>query len=140
MTPASQLLFRRTMRWRDDEERILPLINVVFLLLIFFMVAGRIAAGDRLPVQPPVSQSNSQPAQRDLTVLVAADGRVALDGEEITVQALGAMVARRVESKPGIAVRIKADRAADAAAVVRILGIVQSAGVARAQLLTKAGG
>ena len=60
---------------RNDEERILPLINIVFLLLIFFMVAGRLAASDPFPIVPPHSSSEGMVDTRDLAVFVAADGR-----------------------------------------------------------------
>ena len=44
---ASPRLFTGKSRPRPGEdERILPLINVVFLLLIFFMLAGRLAVSD----------------------------------------------------------------------------------------------
>ena len=44
-------------RPRNDEERILPLVNVVLLLLIFFMLAGRLAASDPFEIAPPRSAS-----------------------------------------------------------------------------------
>ena len=139
MSFGSLRMFRLPMRRGNDDERILPLINVVFLLLIFFMLAGRIATGDRIPVQPPLSQSEARPAGRDLTILVAADGKVALDGQLIPADGLGAAIGGRARNAPDLAVRIKADQAADAVQVVRILGVVRSAGVERAHLLTRAG-
>ena len=45
-------------RPRNEDERILPLINVVFLLLIFFMLAGRLSASDPFQVEPPRSSAD----------------------------------------------------------------------------------
>ena len=47
--------FRRPTRKPDSEERVLPLINVVFLLLIFFMLAGRLSEAELFEVTPPES-------------------------------------------------------------------------------------
>src|SRR3546814_6397158 len=46
---------RRRSRRFDSEEAILTLINVVFLLLIFFMLAGRMTEPSPFAIAPPVS-------------------------------------------------------------------------------------
>jgi len=43
------------------EERVLPLINVVFLLLIFFMLAGSLSVTEPFDIEPPASQSQGGP-------------------------------------------------------------------------------
>ncbi len=89
-------------RPRKDEERILPLINIVFLLLIFFMLAGRLAASDPFNVDPAQSSSETPSETPEMLVLVAADGQLALDGEILDEAALGAAVAnnaRRNEAR-----------------------------------------
>ncbi|MCG8693196.1 MAG: biopolymer transporter ExbD, partial [Minwuiales bacterium] len=62
------MALRRFTSRRSDDDRILPLINVVFLLLIFFMLAGRLSAGDPFRVDPPASVSADPAEQRDLVV------------------------------------------------------------------------
>jgi biopolymer transport protein ExbD len=37
----------------DSDDNLIPLINVVFLMLIFFMVAGQIQKSDAIKLQPP---------------------------------------------------------------------------------------
>ena len=123
-------------RQRNDEERILPLINVVFLLLIFFMLAGRIVANDPFEIAPPLSSSAGEVEAQDLLVLVGADGRLALDGEALDAASLEAAVSERLRVAADTPVWLKADGRADATQVVTIMELLRQAGVARLRLLT----
>lgn len=123
-------------RPKNDEERILPLINVVFLLLIFFMLAGRLTASDPFKVNPPTS-ANEHPAQEpEATVLIASDKRLALDGEVMSADALEKAMAERIRSDESTVVRVKADGRAEGVRVVDVMERLRRAGVAKLRLLT----
>ena len=49
-----------------------PLIDVIFVVLIFFMLAGRLAAPDASVITPPDSTSDRQPEPRQIVLLLAA--------------------------------------------------------------------
>ena len=123
-------------RPRNDEERVLPLINVVFLLLIFFMLAGKLSASDPFQVEPPRSLSEGPPTPQDSLVLVGADGRLALDGEIMEGPALKAALAARLAGEAEVRVRLKADGRAEATRVVAVMELLREAGVERLKLLT----
>lgn len=125
-----------TRRPKNDDERILPLVNVVFLLLIFFMIAGRLAASDPFATTPPRSASAGAPEPGALVVLVGADGRLALDGTVMEAAALEAAVAARLAAEAGVRVQLKADGGAEATAVVAVMERLRTAGVERLSLLT----
>ncbi|WP_349369053.1 biopolymer transporter ExbD [Salinarimonas sp.] len=127
-------------RPRNDEERVLPLINVVFLLLIFFMLAGRLATSDPFEIAPPRSASEGPAETGDLLVLVGADGELALDGARVEEAALRAAVAERLAGDAEAQVRLKADGRAEATAVVAVMELLREAGVERLRLLTVPGG
>jgi len=123
-------------RPRSDDERVLPLVNVVFLLLIFFMLAGRLAATDPFPVEPPRSRGEGPAASGELHVLVGADGRLALDGEELAPEVFRARVTERLQRQPGSRLRLKADGRAEATRVVAVMEWLREAGARRLELLT----
>ena len=71
-------LARRRSGSGNDDDRILPLINVVFLLLIFFMVVGSLSATDPFQISPPTSVNGDAGDPKDVVLLIGADGRPAL--------------------------------------------------------------
>lgn len=119
---------------RDGTENTLPLINVVFLLLIFFMVAGRFSEADPFLVTPPSSSSQLAPGERDLLVHIEASGAVALEGTTIALADLAAAIERLLPQ--GGAVRLKADGAAEATRVVAVMEALREAGIEHLHLLT----
>ena len=68
----------------DDELNMAPMIDMVFLLLIFFMVASHMAKMDRTPVELPVASEAKVPEQRvDRTLITLRS--TDLSGETIDV-------------------------------------------------------
>ena len=135
--------FPRRLPRTASEDGMLPLINVVFLLLIFFMLAGRLAASDPLPVMPPESQTAAPAGVRavavsqEAVVLLAADGRLALDGAVLRPADLTVELSRRLQEQPGLRVTLKADSAAQAAAVVDLMDRLRDAGVTELELFAQ---
>lgn len=68
------------------EEGLLPLINVVFLLLLFFLIVG-IVLQDQLPALPE-SATDRDERQPDMDLVVKADGSLRFDGTPIQRSAL----------------------------------------------------
>lgn len=120
-------------RPKTGEERVLPLINVVFLLLIFFMLAGRLAAVDPFRTEPPRSASEGLTREHDMVVHVGADGRLALDGAIMDAAELRGAVARHGTSQT---VRLESDGEAEAVRVVAVMELLRAAGVEEIDLLT----
>jgi len=133
-------MMRRTQRKPVmSDDRILPLINVVFMLLIFFMLAGRFSATDPFEIDPAKSASEAQGALEEIVVLIGPDGRLALGSEVVSERTLSARigeVARRGEP----VVRLKADGRAKAARVIAVMGLIRDAGARELKLLTLARG
>ncbi len=132
--------FRRdTGRSRDSDQSVLPLINVVFLLLIFFMLAGQLAASDPFVIEPPKSQSAGQNAPEDMVIQISADGRFALDGVEMSKEETLETARRRltaVSGAPPPGLRLKADGKAKARDIVILMQELRQAGFRKLKLLT----
>jgi len=123
-----------------EQENVIPLINVVFLLLIFFMLAGKLGQTDPFELTPPDSQSERAPTDRPATVYVGTDGRTALGQEVLSLTALEQAIRGRLENGGadggGGAVRLKTDRGAEANRVIDVMDTLRRAGVERVTLLT----
>ncbi|HEY7886354.1 MAG TPA: biopolymer transporter ExbD [Cellvibrionaceae bacterium] len=122
-------------RTSNAEDNVLPLINVVFLLLIFFMVSGSLIPEPPFKLTPPTTQhAGAQDAQPDY-LAIAADGSLAWVGEAINTHELAGRLSQRRE--PNAPLQIRADRRLEAKELTQLLAELRAAGVAKIQLLTE---
>ena len=119
---------------KPGEERVLPLINVVFLLLIFFLLAGRLATTDPFPIEAPRSLGGERIGGHDLVVHIGADGGLAFNGSVVDESRLRNAIAHRANHAT---VRIKADGRVEARRVIAVMEVLREAGVERLELLTR---
>ena len=78
---------RATTRRRDDDVAVIPLINVVFLILIFVMLTAILDPVSPLAVDLPGTAFESRAADAQ-TLTIDADGRLAYRGEVVAADAL----------------------------------------------------
>ncbi len=90
------------------QETIVSLIDVVFFLLVFFMMVGRMDATSPFEVSPPVSSAGEDMPAGGSTVSVGLDGQLALDGFEMDTEALVDRLAAQVAQNPDLFLRINA--------------------------------
>ena len=119
-----------------DIDPILPLINVVFLLLIFFMMVGALHATDILEIEPPSSASQLPDAAGNDLVLLGADGRLAMANQAVDESDLRSMVQDYLRDHPGSVIRLKADGQVEANRVVEVMELLRAAGAEEMVLLT----
>ena len=129
------------------DHGLVPLINVVFLLLAFFMIAGQIQRSDVVRVAPPVSISETVPAEQRLELVVVADGTVYLEGEAVPLEELASALRRRMQMGPpppmsgssntdGRVILVKADADLEVTRLEAVLEELLRAGASRAALAT----
>ena len=68
---------------KNSDDNLVPLINVVFLMLIFFMVAGQIRATDAVPITPPDSLSEIKQDESPAIILVSTELGIYLNGDKL---------------------------------------------------------
>lgn len=120
----------------DSEENVLPLINIVFLLLIFFLIAGALTIPDLFPVEPPVSDSETPAAPVETIVLIGADGQISLQNELIAADQLSALARAIIKQKPLQPFKLKADSQVASGPVIRAIEALRNAGVQQTLLIT----
>ncbi|MFN2361113.1 MAG: ExbD/TolR family protein [Marinobacter sp.] len=120
----------------QTEERILPLINVVFLLLIFFMIAGSLSVTEPFDVEPPSSRSEGIHEPDTVIILMSADGHFALDNETFAEAQLLTRIASLMQEKPQAQITLKADGRLPGNRLVRFTQALYDAGVKKLRLLT----
>ncbi|MFU8835981.1 ExbD/TolR family protein [Roseovarius autotrophicus] len=122
-----------TPRRRRPLEPIVPMINVVFLLLIFFLMSAQITPSAPFDVILPESGAGDRAAPAD-TLYMDAEGRLAFNaarGDAV----LGALAAR---ATPDAALHIRADTRLEARVLARLLPELAARGVTRVEIVTGA--
>ncbi|QDL91201.1 biopolymer transporter ExbD [Paroceanicella profunda] len=109
------------------RESIVPMINVVFLLLIFFLMTATLTPPEPLQVEPARSDT-AEPGEAKPVIFLNRDGEIAFRD----VRGDAAIAAAAAEG----AGLIRADAAAPAQAVARLLGALQAAGLSDLSLVT----
>lgn len=83
----------QTSQREELELNITPLIDIVFLLLIFFMVSTTFQTESQLSVQlPEASEQQAADPQRPLEIIVSAEGQYAIGGRELTDNKLQTLI------------------------------------------------
>jgi biopolymer transport protein ExbD len=100
----------RRPRQQTHSETIVALIDVVFFLLVFFMMTGRMDATAPFAVMPPVGDTGSEMPSGGVTISVDSTGELALDGFRLTTAEMDAKVADRLAETPDLLIRVNADR------------------------------
>ena len=118
----------------DDQSRrrvsldISPLLDVVFLLLIFFLVTTTFMPDASMELELPESTTATQSEVVPTMVTVGEDGGVQIDGDSVSIQELERTVASLLpEEREKITVR--ADARVDYGVIVRIIDALRNAGV-----------
>jgi len=117
-----------------------PIIDMVFLLLIFFLVATKFSDLERdVRVLPPSSRS-ARPVTaipQELVINVTSEGKLLIAGTEISNDDLDRLLAAAVARNPGQSVIIRGDKRAILQAAVNVLDLCERHGIARTFLTTR---
>lgn len=113
---------------RQHPETIVALIDVVFFLLVFFMLIGRLDASAPFAVIPPVGVTGTDLPAGGITLSISADGTLALDGTAITTEALASAITDRLARTPDMLIRVNADKATQLSHVLPIVSALEQLG------------
>ena len=111
-------------------ETIIPLIDVVFFLLIFFMLIGRMDATSPFEVQPATAMTGSDMPAGGATVSVGPDGQLALDGGDISRAALATAIAAALAEDRNLLIRVNAHWAVELRHVLPLVAEIEQLGAA----------
>ena len=109
---------------RTPPETIVALIDVVFFLLVFFMLIARLDATAPYQVPPPVAQTGATLPGGGLSVAVARDGSLWLDGQRVG----RAELLRALGDHPGRRINLETHRDAELRHVLPLISAIEAEG------------
>ena len=123
---------------KKPRIEMLPLIDIVFLLLVFFIYAMlSMAVHHSLPVSLPVSSTAKLDTDISLTVSIRPNGEIFLDKIKISREKLQALLQERVkngENGKSPQVDLFADKGVSYQELYRVLDIIRTAGISNVAL------
>lgn len=129
---------------RPPQEKarieIIPMIDVIFFLLVFFMISTLSMTVNRgLPVNLPSAATSQQGIRENVNLTVLPDGQMFLNKEPVAIQEIGQRVRAAVAADPQLTVVINADGQVLHSRVVDILDELRAAGVSGLAIAVKSG-
>jgi len=127
---------------RKDHHKarieIIPMIDVIFFLLVFFMISTLSMTVNRgLPVNLPTAATSQKDLRENLNLTLTEDGELFLNRASITMQDLGPRVKQALAAEPELMVIINADGEVRHSAVVHVMDELRVSGVSRLAIAVK---
>lgn len=126
--------FKRHLELEKGQLDIAPLIDVMFNLLIFFMLTSSFIFQPGIKVELPKAITSEVLHQKSLVILITANNHVYLNDRSITISELRSRI--KIAAKENRPLLIKADRRASLGKVVEIWDICKDEGLTQINIAT----
>ena len=113
----------------DTELDMTPMLDIVFIMLIFFIVTTSFVKESGVTVSTPQAQTASQQENANSVIAITAAGEVWIDRRPVDPRSVRAIVARLHADNPEGSVIIQSDAEASTRMLVEVMDQVRLAGV-----------
>ena len=122
---------RRRLRRGDDEAQIniTPMLDIVFIMLIFFIVTASFVKEAGIDVTRPPAATAERKERGNILVAITPTGQIWIDRRQVDVRAVRANIERLHAENPQGAVVIQADRDSKNGLLVEVMDAAKLAGV-----------
>ena len=120
--------FRRTLKPDEEGIPITNLVDVLFLLIVFFMLSTVLSFDRGIGVKLPETGTAGRISNRGISVLVSSDGAVYVDGTRVALDRLGETVKEKRKTAGGNVI-LKSDRETRYQAIADVMDRLLDIGV-----------
>lgn len=124
----------------EPELNLTPLIDVVFILLIFFMVSTTFQKESEIKIELPEASADAVEEKKDvLELVIDAEGRYFIEQQQVVnteLETLQKAISKFLGDRTGIPVVIRADRRTPYESVVRAMDAISRLGLVQMSLAT----
>lgn len=113
-----------------------PLIDMIFILLIFFMVTSSFVRESGVEIERPVAATGSEQTP-SIVIGIDASNRVWIDGQTVDIRNVASWMENIKADNADTAVVIASDRMARSGLLIEVLDACRSAGIANVSVATK---
>ena len=134
----------RMMAWQPEEEEqeinITPMLDVVFIMLIFFIVTASFVKEAGIDVNKPEGQTAVAKEKANILIAIDAEGAIWIDRRQVDPRAVRANIERLHAENPQGTVIIQADEDARTGVLVQVMDAARLAGVYDVAIAVNEGG
>ena len=119
---------------------IIPMIDIMFFLLVFFMISTMYMVDLKtIPVRLPTAANSSVDTRTTFSVSIKKDGTIWLGDKQTDARTLAMQALMEQKNNPNFAIVIRADKDADYGEVIAVLDLLRGAGINKFGLATDVG-
>lgn len=122
---------RRRIRKEIDEQTVdlTPMLDVVFIMLIFFIVTTSFVRETGIDVNRPSAATAEKKSKGNILIAIRPNGEIWLDKRQIDIRAVRANIQRLKSKFPQSSVIIQSDKDSRTGTLVRVMDQIRLAGV-----------
>ncbi|MFT5312602.1 MAG: biopolymer transport protein ExbD [Paraglaciecola sp.] len=123
----------------DAEIDMTPMLDIVFIMLIFFIVTTVFVKEAGIEVNKPGASQSIMPKNANIFIAITEDGDVWMDKREIDIDSVRANLERLMAEQPSDVLIIQADKNTDHGVVIDVMDQIKAAGIDRISIATEGG-
>ncbi len=133
------LSFNKSKNRYQMQSPLTSLIDIVFLLLIYFLLTTNFIVEEGITIKLPDAKASAPQIKQEITVTVDEEGRAYMADQEIPLDQLYTRIKEMIGADKDRLVIIKADKTVILNKAVKVMDIAKAAGASRLSLATEKG-
>ncbi|MDD5134495.1 MAG: biopolymer transporter ExbD [Phycisphaerae bacterium] len=134
-------MFQSVRRKKRSQEKaeitIAPLIDMVFILLIFFIVTTSFVSETGVTVERPAAHSAENLESQSTLVGIGPSGEIYISGRRVGLFSLKPLMENKLKNQPNLSIVLVADKATRADLIVRVMDEIRLSGIKRIAIATE---
>ncbi len=118
------------------EPGLIPMINVVLLLLVFFLVAGSIEKFDVVHIDLPAAKSSKRLADGQIMIMLGSQREIIVNDDFVAPSSFLGTMKEHLQANPNTVISLKADEHLPATFMISIMNQIKEAGGTNISLIT----
>jgi len=131
------LVHRKKRPWYPIQAPLTSLIDIVFMLLIYFLLTTNFMVDEGIRIKLPQARSSTPMTREEITVYVDREGRTYIKNVLVAEDRLFAELKAMIGLRSDALVMVKADRLAEVNRAVKVMDLAKAAGADRLCLATE---
>jgi biopolymer transport protein ExbD len=125
-------------RRTSQVPNLTPLIDIVFLLLVFFMLTSHFIRDEALAIDLPEADSAALiEQQKPIEIIITSQGKIILDNHELTLKQLENTLRSRLSQQKDKVVQIRGDQQAQLGIAIDVFDAARNAGASGIDIITQ---